>query len=318
MRKKQSLILAELYKELIPVNPYYKNKYKKTKDCGNYLEFLEKVNSKGKIVEKKLYQAYFCKGRLCPMCNWRRSLKLCSQLNDIITVARTEEPKLRYLFLTLTSKNVEGENLEDEINKLNKSFAKLKRRKEVKAVVEGYFKVVEVTYNSDEDTYNPHLHILLAVRSTYFNRNYIKQDRWTKLWQQSLKVNYKPMVNIQAVKNKDKLQKSDLVEDVKAYNQAMMSKAIKEVGKYAVKLDDFIKPDIDIKVIDTLEFSLKNKRLATFGGYLLEIQKRLNLKDVEDDRDLIKINKDDFDDKIKGNIISTIYRWNNKKNDYFS
>ncbi|CYH45314.1 replication protein [Streptococcus pneumoniae] len=27
----------------------------------------------------RLYQAYFCKNKLCPMCNWRRSMKYSYQ-----------------------------------------------------------------------------------------------------------------------------------------------------------------------------------------------------------------------------------------------
>lgn len=42
-------------------------------DCENYLVF------KMKDGRLKLYQAYFCKTRLWPLCNWRRSLKIAFQ-----------------------------------------------------------------------------------------------------------------------------------------------------------------------------------------------------------------------------------------------
>lgn len=71
----------------------------------------------------KLYQAYFCKNCLCPMCNWRRSMKYSYQdTSRIVDEAIKQEPKARFLFLTLTVKNVEGEALNSTISQLTKSF----------------------------------------------------------------------------------------------------------------------------------------------------------------------------------------------------
>ncbi|MEQ6219808.1 protein rep [Levilactobacillus brevis] len=41
----------------------------------------------------KLYQTWFCKKRLCPLCNWRKSMKNSSQLKQIIAEAVVREPK---------------------------------------------------------------------------------------------------------------------------------------------------------------------------------------------------------------------------------
>ncbi|QTD39770.1 protein rep [Sporosarcina sp. Te-1] len=73
-------------------------------DCGNYLVF------KIKDDRLKLYQTYFCKARLCPMCNWRRSLKIAFQNKKIIQ-AVNEREKVRWVVLTLTVRNVDGEDL---------------------------------------------------------------------------------------------------------------------------------------------------------------------------------------------------------------
>ena len=49
--------------------------------CGSYLDF-------GVLPDgtKKLVKANFCRDRLCPMCNWRRSLKLYSQVSQVMDV----------------------------------------------------------------------------------------------------------------------------------------------------------------------------------------------------------------------------------------
>ncbi|MCW5211278.1 protein rep, partial [Clostridium perfringens] len=49
--------------------------------------------------------------KLCPICNWRRSMKYGVQLGQIIDVARERQPKAKFIFLTLTVKNVVGEEL---------------------------------------------------------------------------------------------------------------------------------------------------------------------------------------------------------------
>src|SRR5699024_6906727 len=46
-------------------------KAERVKDCAEVLEY--KVSYV--TGEKTLYRVWFCKSRLCPMCNWRRALK---------------------------------------------------------------------------------------------------------------------------------------------------------------------------------------------------------------------------------------------------
>ncbi|MDN8907688.1 protein rep, partial [Staphylococcus aureus] len=61
-----------------------------------------------------------------------------------------------FIFLTLTTPNVRANDLEDEIKKYNKSFKKMFERKKVKTLSKGYVRKLEITYNEQEDTYNPH------------------------------------------------------------------------------------------------------------------------------------------------------------------
>src|SRR5690625_5336380 len=63
------------------------------------------------------------------------------------------------------------------------------QRKEIKTIVKGYVRKLEITYNEKRDDYHPHFHVLLAVDKNYFNNSwsYIKRDRWLKLWQQVTK-----------------------------------------------------------------------------------------------------------------------------------
>src|SRR5699024_12500105 len=65
--------------------------------------------------ERKLYRVWFCKSRLCPMCNWRRAMKHGIQSQKVVAEVIRREPKVRWLFLTLSVKNVyDGEERSEE------------------------------------------------------------------------------------------------------------------------------------------------------------------------------------------------------------
>lgn len=101
--------------------------------------------------------------------------------------------------------------------------------------------------------------MLLCVENSYFKNkdNYISQAEWVKLWQKALKVNYKPVANIKAIKpNK----KGD--SDIQA--------AIKETSKYSVKSSDYLtgNKEKDTEIVSDLEQGLYRKRMLSYGGLL--------------------------------------------------
>ncbi len=67
-RKKGNIQYADLLSEL---------RYRKAdrvKECADILQFTR--NEEGRL---KLHQTWFCGSRLCPVCNWRKSLKHSNQ-----------------------------------------------------------------------------------------------------------------------------------------------------------------------------------------------------------------------------------------------
>ena len=65
-------------------------------------------------------------------------MKYGAQLGQIIDVALKRQPKARFVFLTLTVKNVSGEELGDELKRLTKAFDRLFKRVKVKRSLIGY------------------------------------------------------------------------------------------------------------------------------------------------------------------------------------
>jgi plasmid rolling circle replication initiator protein Rep len=262
----------------------------------------------------KLYQAWFCKVRLCPMCNWRRSLKIAYQNKRIVETINQRE-KVNWLFLTLTVKNTDAENLSETISAMFKAWNRLVGYKAFKTAVKGYFRALEVTRNRDPEsesfgTYHPHFHVLLCVSPSYFKKKeiYITQDNWTSLWKKAMKLDYTPIVHIQKVKPKEKLDdletyEKDLKKAIKEQN------AILEVSKYPVKDTDVIKgnkvTDENVETVLALDNSLAYKRLIGYGGLLKEIHKELNLGDAENG-DLVNVTGED---EVANGTFDVIARW---------
>lgn len=289
-KKMNSICLSESYKRLNNKKSFL------VAGCGTYLEF-KRYLSDGAL---KLHHANFCKVRLCPMCSWRRSLKIFGQVSKVMDHA-LKEKDYRFIFLTLTCKNVEGYELSSTIDDLFYGFKKLMLKVKIKKCVKGWFRALEVTHNLDKDTYHPHFHIILMVNKSYFNdtKYYISQKEWTSLWKDSLKINYTPVVNVKAFKTN---------------TSAATSKSIAETAKYTVKDSDLIvidengeidepMTDLTVKILDE---SLANRRLTAFGGELRKIHKELNLDDTENG-DLINT---DNDNEIRDDLNYVIERYN--------
>jgi plasmid rolling circle replication initiator protein Rep len=289
-RKKSTLDLADSYKRI------GSNKYYRVLDCSTFLEFRLAVDN-----SLKLSNANFCKVRLCPMCSWRRSLKIFGQVSRVMDHVE-ENYNYKYIFLTLTVKNCYGEDLRDTLDLMTKAFNTMTRRKAFKQAVNGYFRSLEITYNKENDTYHPHFHMILAVDNSYFtqSRIYLSQNDWTELWKSCLKVDYTPVVDVRRIKK----------DDNKGFG-----KAVAETAKYTVKAEDFlirddkgnIQENLTDEVVETLDYALHRKRLTSFGFVFKEIHKKLNLDDTEDG-DLTNTDNEDLREDLTNIILR--YQWN--------
>ncbi|MBY0757476.1 protein rep [Clostridium sardiniense] len=297
-KKIKSILLGQTYLKL-----GYKKAYR-VLECGNYLEFKRYLEDN----KLKLFGANFCKDRLCPMCSWRRSLKIFGQVSKVMDKT-LEKQEYKFIFLTLTCKNVDGENLSKAIDDLIKSFDKLFKRKIIKNIVKGWFRALEVTHNLDKDskdydTYHPHFHIILMVNKSYFKKTdlYITQDKWVELWKDCLKVDYTPIVDVRAFKSN---------------NKNHIKKSIAESAKYTVKDNDYlIEDNIELteSAVIVLDKALKGRRLVAFGGELKKIHKQLKLDDAEEG-DLINTNnEEEIRDDL--NFIIERYKWSVGYNQY--
>lgn len=237
---------------------------------------------------KNLDQVNFCKDRLCPMCAWRKSLKIFGQISQI-TDKMLAENNVEFVFLTLTIRNVAGAELSNAVNQLNNGFLKLvsKSKKfpaaeKMKKNLLGALKVMEVTYNEEADTYHPHIHAILAVNPTYFHKDYMTKAELIAAWRKALKVDYDPSIDIRRIDRRPN--------------------AIAETAKYPVKMNNILELDQDraVEVVYVLKRVLTGRRMIAFYGLFKTLKAQLELDDVEDG-DLIHV-----DDEQKLNAVARI------------
>ncbi|MEY8735811.1 protein rep [Lactobacillus sp. AN1001] len=260
-RKKRENVTYAEYLEILEIKKAYN-----VKKCAEVLSY--QIDENGQL---KLYQVWFCKSRLCPVCNWRRTVKGSKQLEIILNEAILRYSNARFLFLTLTTKNVFGkENLRVELSNLAKGFHKLVQYKKVAKNLLGYVRSTEITV-ADDGSYNQHMHVLLLVSPTFFKgqQNYIEQKEWVKFWKKAMKLDYDPVVFIEAVKDKS--------------GKGSLKSAALETAKYQTKSSDYLTKDDakNLKVIGDLEYALKGSRQISFGGVLKTIKQELQLDDIE-------------------------------------
>ena len=266
--------------------------------CSGYLKF--GVNpDQSKLVLKEVW---FCRVRHCPVCQWRRSLRMRAMVYQNIEKIMSEYPSHRWIFLTLTVKNPHVTDLRSTIQEMNKGWQRLIQTKRFRDVVDGFIRTTEVTRpkkkkkkKSDPDVIcpvfgnthaHPHFHVMLFVKPSYFSTGYISQQKWSDLWRDVLRVDYQPIVDIRTVKPNKK--KGQTEEDA-------IKSAVMETLKYAVKPDDMV-GDGSKKANDwfyELTRQTFKLRFVASGGVLKNALKRDD--DITDD-DLVNTNLDDEED----------------------
>ena len=304
-KHKKSVYLSDIYFRL--------GKDKKSArvcECGSFLEFAHEVDSYGTIDEHgKLHKAFFCRDRFCPMCSWRRSLKLFANVSQCIPRITKD---FKCLFLTLTVPNCRLEDFQQTVDRLMSAWSKMTHYKKWKQVIKGFFRVLEVTRNKDKNsksygTLHPHFHIILVVPQSYGKNKdfYFTRDEFLDMWKSAYDDDSITQVDIRVLKPKDTKEITDSKDMLK------LESAISETCKYTLKdadfLDDTLSAAEQDELLSFLAGGLHHRRLAHFGGVFKEIYNSLGLEDVEDENcDLTHI-----DETINSGValLITRYRW---------
>jgi plasmid rolling circle replication initiator protein Rep len=231
--------------------------------CSQLLEF-GLVPTDEDILRFKLRSAKFCRVRHCPVCQWRRSLMWKAKAYQVLPKIVEKYPTHRWLFVTLTQRNVPIKELRHTLTEMNKGFKRMVERKAFPAI--GWLRSMEVTRGKDGNAH-PHFHCLLLVPASYFGAGYMKQSEWVDLWRESMRLDYNPVTDVQAVKK-----------------GTDPSSLVPELLKYCTKESDMV---VDRAWFLELTEQLHKMRAIATGGVLKQYLRELE----EEPEDLI--GKDD-------------------------
>jgi plasmid rolling circle replication initiator protein Rep len=167
-------------------------------------------------------------------------------------------PDTRFLFMTLTVRNCEVKDLRATLDHMGKAWVRLTQLRSWPA--RGWVRAVEITRSQRDRSAHPHYHCLLMVPPSYFQGDYLKQAEWAELWRQSLRIDYKPVVDIRVVK----LHLVPTSQRVTPLPRNLWA-AFAEILKYAVKPSDMIRDhDWFLGLVDQLH----KTRAVAIGGIL--------------------------------------------------
>jgi len=248
------------------------DKARRMRACGELLGFA--ADADGRMI---LRRGSFCRIRLCPMCCWRRAVRVYGQVMAIHGYLGKEAEAMgvkrqRSILLTLTVRSCPPEQLGATIDAIMQGWQRLTQRAAVRDVWRGGCRVMEITVNRDRKSgsylmCHPHIHAIATVAPSYWGRAYLSQADYTRLWQESMRLDYVPVCDVRAIK--------------RDYERG----AVAEVAKYTVKPVDYLRvaPGDRETIITVLDSALRHRRLLSLFGSWADGARALHLPDIEAD-----------------------------------
>lgn len=237
LKKRAARVMArrvfDLSRNLSNVNSSPRGCSDKSDKADRYKRRAERIGSCAHAVSSRLcpdcnirtvIRANLCRDRLCPLCAWRRGKALAARLRHAVSynIDHNSTNPPRYVLLTLTLKNCDWLQLQENIARMMEGWKKLSRRVAFRRAVLGWARTFEVTRGRDGKAH-PHFHVLLEVPPEYFQKDgelYLEHDALVRLWGRCLGVDYAPSI------------------DVRAVRRGKVGGAIAEVTKYLAKGSD--------------------------------------------------------------------------------
>jgi plasmid rolling circle replication initiator protein Rep len=236
----------------------------RVEQCSQVLEFARSppTDTTRKL---KLTNTWFCRVRHCPVCQWRRAMQWQARLYQALPRLMVDYPDARFVFLTLTVKNCHVTALRRTLVELARGWQRLTQLNVWPAF--GWIRSTEITRSQRDRSAHPHYHALMMVEPTYFGDDYLRQSQWAELWQQSMRLDYRPVVDVRVIKQNRK--RSSI--NVNQVNISQMWAIVCEILKYSVKPSDMIR---DHQWFLSLVDQVHKMRSVAVGGVLKRYLKK--------------------------------------------
>lgn len=241
--------------------PYVEGRALRMQSCCDVIAY-QLCPACGKL---HLAHAGYCRDRLCPLCAWRLSVERTRNMMLTLDYLAGQRVPLNSALLTLTMRNCQLGQLRSSIDQLLSAWHLLTRRRKVSRHVLGYCRSLEVSRGRDGTSLHPHMHVLLFLPEGYAAD--IHQREWCAMWQQSLGVDYTPVVDIRKTYAQQQAAGS-------AQWQAALASSI-EALKYAVK-PSLLEGASPQELIGMLQ-GMHGVRLVSYGGIIKDARKAVGI-----------------------------------------
>ena len=152
--------------------------YRKTNEVD---EIMECINNELLYGSGEINYVTRCKRQTCPLCRENRKYKTYLKLKEKVA----KQNGIRYILMTFNGREIDNlSKLSDEVRENNSIVARIVRKKSIQAIMLGYIKIVEISYNKYSKRLLPHVHLLLAVKED-FKEHWIRKkeiDKLEKTW----------------------------------------------------------------------------------------------------------------------------------------
>ena len=169
----------------------------------------------------------------------------------------------QWLHLTLTVQNCTPDTLRDTINLMMAAWDRVSKRRTWRKAYLGYARNMEITYNADNDTMHPHMHILLHAAPDYYDSAYMDNAALEHQWLSALGSLYqgsRAFISIQRIKP--------------SQGEKPMETAIAEVTKYLCK--SVALPTMPQTTLHHFAQAVAGRRLLALGGDIAAAARALN------------------------------------------
>ena len=192
--KKQADIVSMVYRRTD--HPKVAKWGDRIRQCAKSLAYAYEPADDG-TYRRQLVGARLCRVRTCPVCQWRRSLRLTAEVGTAIKAA-CDRDKLQAVLLTLTVRNCDVADLRSTVQDMLRAWSRMTRRVSM-AGVDEWVRSVEVTRGRAyiDDDAHPHIHCILLYKKLPYQA--LNNDFWAAEWGTILNLDYQPIVDARLI-----------------------------------------------------------------------------------------------------------------------
>lgn len=200
-----------------------------------------------------------CKHRLCPICATRAARVTAAQALEAMEYMRSNNDGLKCSLLTLTQRNVEGENLSDEVARMLDGWYNVINQRLFRHSTIGWARTIEIVPAlANDGTYHPHVHAIIVHKGDLR----LSLDWFVARWRSGMNLDYDPVCDLRPIDDEEG--------------------AVYEVSKYVSKMTRvYDGTEREHEHVKWLSGATYARRLRSYGGEWRKARIALSQRPVE-------------------------------------